>query len=97
MPVQVMYVVLMVGMASVTIPTPRTRREPDVSGLIGRIVLAVVIAVIVGLLCVLLGGVLITLNVPIAETVGGWLKQYGLVLGVLAGLWYFFTHGGIAP
>lgn len=65
--------------------------------LIGRIVLAVVIAVIVGLLCILLGSILITLNIPIAETVGGWLKQWGFVLGVLAGLWYFFTHGGLAP
>lgn len=58
--------------------------------MIGRVVLAVVVAVVVGLLCILLGGILVTLQVPIAVTVGGFLVQWGWVLGVLAGLWYFF-------
>jgi hypothetical protein len=61
--------------------------------LIGRIVLAVIVAVIVGLLLVLLGAVLVTLNVPIAETVGKFLQTYGFAIGVLVGLWYFFTNG----
>ena len=67
------------------------------SGLIGRIVLAVVIAVIVTLACILLGGILVTLKVEVAKTVGDFLQTYGAVIGVLAGLWYFFTHGGLAP
>lgn len=64
-------------------------------GLIGRIVLAVVIAVIVTLACFLLGGILVTLKVEIAATVGDFLKAWGAVLGVVAGLWYFFTNGGL--
>jgi hypothetical protein len=58
--------------------------------MISRIVLAVVVAVAVGLGCMLLGGILASLNVPIAVTVGSWLTSYGWVLGVLVGLWYFF-------
>jgi len=65
-------------------------------GLIGRIVLAVVVAVIVTLACILLGSILLTLRVAIAETIGGWLRDYGTVLGVLAGLWYFFSGGSIS-
>ena len=64
------------------------------TGLIGRIVLAVIIAVVVGLVLVgLLGPILITLHVPIASTVGGFFVDFGWALGVLAGLWFFFTGG----
>ena len=62
------------------------------SGLIGRIVLAVVIAVIVTLACILLGGILVTLKVEVAKTVGDFLQNFAAVIGVLAGLWYFFTR-----
>jgi hypothetical protein len=59
--------------------------------MIARIVIAVVIAVVVGLLLVaLLGPILVSLAVPIAVTVGDFFVKYGWVLGVLAGLWYFF-------
>jgi len=61
--------------------------------LISRIVRAVVIAVAVGLVCILLGLVLGSLNVPITDTIGSFLKQWGWVIGVLAGLWYFFFEG----
>lgn len=58
--------------------------------MIGRVVLAVVVAVVVTLLCILLGGILATLGIPIAVTVGNFLEKYGPAIGVLAGLWYFF-------
>ena len=67
------------------------------TGLIGRIVLAVIIAVIVTLLCILLGTILVTLKIDIAVKVGDFFQTYGAVIGVLAGLWYFFTHGGVSP
>lgn len=57
-----------------------------------QIILAVVVAVVVTLACVLLGGILITLKVDIAQTIGEFLKSYSGVLGVLAGLWFFFTN-----
>lgn len=59
---------------------------------IGRAVLAVVVAVVVGIvLTALLGPILNTLKVPIATTLGDFFVNYGFVIGVLAGLWYFFA------
>ncbi len=56
-----------------------------------RLILAVVVAVVVTLACYLLGSILDTLKVQIAITIGDFLKTYGGVLGVLAGLWHFFA------
>jgi len=64
-------------------------------GLLARIALAVVVAIAVGLACILLGGILGSLGVPPAETVGHFLTAYGWVIGILAGLWYFFSGGSI--
>ncbi len=61
--------------------------------MIARLVLAVVVAVVVGLVCILLGDILSTLKVPIAVTIGDFLSAWGWVIGVLAGLWYFFSGG----
>lgn len=64
--------------------------------MISRVVLTVVVAVVVGLVCILLGSILITLQVPIAVTIGGFLAVWGWVLGVLAGLWFFFRGGTLS-
>jgi hypothetical protein len=64
---------------------------------ITRIVLAVVIAVVVTIVLVgLLGPILETLKVEIATTIGRFFVSWGAVIGVLAGLWYFFAGGGIS-
>lgn len=60
--------------------------------MIRRLILSVVVAVVVTLGCYLLGAILHTLKVEIAVTIGDFLKTYGSVFGVLAGLWYFFTN-----
>jgi hypothetical protein len=66
--------------------------------MITRIVLAVLIAVLVGIgLMAFLGPALITLNVPIAEVIGRAFREYGWTLGVVAGLWYFLRGGGFRP
>lgn len=65
--------------------------------MLSRLVLSVVVAVLVTLGCMLLGAILITLKVEIASTIGNWLRTYGSVLGVLAGLWYFFAGSSIWP
>jgi len=57
-----------------------------------KLILAVVVAVAVGLGCILLGGILASLNVPPAEAVGHFLSAYAWVLGVLAGLWFYFAR-----
>lgn len=59
--------------------------------MLSRLVLAVVVAVVVTLACALLGAILSSLDVTIAVTIGGWLKQYDAVLGILAGLYWFFS------
>lgn len=61
--------------------------------MIRRIALAVVIAVGVTLACYLLGAVLAALSIPIAVTIGNFIKDWGGVIGILAGLWYYFTEG----
>lgn len=62
------------------------------AGLIPRLVIAVVVAVIVGLvLVVFLGPIMVTLKVPIAVTIGDALIAWGWVIGVLAGLLFFFS------
>jgi hypothetical protein len=60
--------------------------------MISRLVLALVVAIVVGLGCTfLLGPILASLPVPIAGFVGGFLETWGWTLGVLAGLWKFFS------
>lgn len=59
--------------------------------MIPRLVMAVVVAVAVTLGCFLLGAILVTLKVDVAVTVGNFLKTYGGVLGVLAGIAHFFS------
>lgn len=57
------------------------------------IVLAVIVAIAVTLACILLGVILVALEVSIAVAVGGFLRQWAGVIGVLAGLWYFLAGG----
>lgn len=58
--------------------------------MLSRVILAVVVAVVVTLACVLVGGILETLKVAVAVTVGDFLKDFAGVIGTLAGLWFFF-------
>jgi ABC-type polysaccharide/polyol phosphate export permease len=59
--------------------------------MLSRLILAVVIAVIVTLACTLVGAILISLGVAIATTIGDFLRSYSAALGVLSGLWYYFS------
>ena len=61
--------------------------------MIAKLILSVVVAVVVGLVCLLLGSILASLSVPIATTIGDFLARWAWVIGILAGLWYFFTGG----
>ena len=61
--------------------------------MIAKLALAVVVAVVVTLGCFLLGGILDALKVQVAITIGDFLKSYGSVIGILAGIWYFFAGG----
>jgi hypothetical protein len=66
--------------------------------MIARLVLALVVAIVVGLgLSALLGPILASMDVPIAVVIGTFFIKWGWVLGVLAGLWYFFAGGFSLP
>lgn len=66
--------------------------------MIARLVLAVVIAVVVGIgLTALLGPILVSIHAPIAVVVGHFFIAWGWALGLLAGLWYFFAGGFNLP
>jgi hypothetical protein len=59
--------------------------------MLARIVLAVVVAIAVTLACIFIGAVISTIDVAIAVTVGDFLKKFGAAIGILAGIWYFFS------
>ena len=61
--------------------------------MIGRIINAVVIGALVGLGCLLLGMILVSLDIPPVEAVGKFLEQWCWVIGVLVGLLTFFRGG----
>lgn len=61
--------------------------------MVRRIVLAVIVAVVVTLGCILLGMLLGAINIAVAATIGGFLERYSAAIGILAGLWYFFKGG----
>lgn len=63
--------------------------------MIEAIIIAVLIAAVVGfLLVVVLGPILQMLKVPIVVFIGGILIAWGWAIGVVVGLFYFFDHGG---
>ncbi len=62
------------------------------NALLKNLILSVVVACAVTLGCILLGVILESLKVQIAVVIGGFLAGYSAILGVLAGLWWFFTH-----
>lgn len=63
--------------------------------MIESIVIAVIIAIIVGALLVyLLGPVIKSLPAPIAQIVGDFFVTWGWGIGILAGLLYFFSGSG---
>ncbi len=59
--------------------------------MIRKLVLALVVAVAVTIGLLLLGAILVTLKVDIAITIGNFFKQWGSVIGILAGIWYMFS------
>jgi len=59
--------------------------------MLSRIILSVIVAVVVTLACYLVGAILTTLRVDIAVTIGVFLQSWGSVIGILSGLWYFFS------
>lgn len=64
--------------------------------MIGKLVLAAVVGAATGLACILIGMLLVSLNIPPIEAIGHFLNQWAWVIGVLAGLWYFFAGGGFS-
>lgn len=63
---------------------------------IGRLILAVIVGVITAIVLVgLVGPLLVDLKIDFAVTVGKFFVQWGSVLGLVAGLWFYFKGGAI--
>lgn len=58
-----------------------------------RIGYAIVVGIIVGLVCLFLGVILATLDVPPVTAIAKFLTQWAWPIGVLAGLLWFFGNG----
>jgi hypothetical protein len=58
---------------------------------IEHIVIALIIAIVVGLLCILVGKLLKAMSVPPAAAAGDFLETYAWAIGLVAGLWAFVT------
>ena len=65
--------------------------------MIARLVMAVVVAAVVGLACLLIGSLLASLGIPPAAAVGSFLVRWAWPIGILAGLWQFFAGGFSLP
>lgn len=64
--------------------------------MLNRVVLAILVGAIVWLVCLFGGGLLATLAIPPIVFIGKFLQTWAYVIGVLAGLWYFFAGGGVS-
>lgn len=65
-----------------------------------KLILAIVVAVVVTLGLLLLGQILVSVSndpTSLLVTIGNFFKSYGSLLGILAGLWFFFTDGFRLP
>jgi hypothetical protein len=60
-----------------------------------RIMYSIGCGIIVTLISYLLGVVLA--GIAPLEGIGVFLQAYAAVIGLLAGIWYFFTHGNVRP
>ena len=58
---------------------------------IENVVIAIIVACVIGLLCVLFGRILQATGVPPVAAVGGFFEQYAWAIGILAGLWALVT------
>ena len=61
--------------------------------LVARLAIALVAAIVVWLVCFFSGGLMGLMNVPIAAYVGSFLREFAVVLAILAFLWAFFRGG----
>lgn len=59
--------------------------------MIGRIIVAILIGVVVWLVCIFGGALLVSLGVPVLKTLGNLLRDYAVIIGVLAAALAFFT------
>lgn len=59
-----------------------------------RLILAIVIFVVVGLVLVyLLGPLLLAMGLPFVNIIGEFFVRWGWLLALAAGIWHFFTSG----
>lgn len=60
-----------------------------------RLVSALVVAIAVTLGVILVAVILLTVGLDITQAIGGFLKRFAGVIGILAGVWYFIKGGNL--
>lgn len=64
--------------------------------MLGRAVLAALVAAVVGLvLQFLLGPLLVMIATPPTQLLGGFLETFAWLIAIVCGIWYFFAKGGL--
>lgn len=63
--------------------------------MLARIIWACIYGVVAWLICVFVGGLLVTTGVPIAVFVGGFLVQWAVVISILVAIAHFFGGGAL--
>ena len=62
--------------------------------MLGRIVTAIIVGIVVGLACALVGGLLVSVSTfGWVNVLGDWLQRYAALFGLLAAGWYYFAGG----
>lgn len=56
-----------------------------------KLILAVVVGVLTTLVCLFVGGLLLTMEVSWVVATGAFLKTFAGLLGLMAALWHFFA------
>lgn len=56
-----------------------------------RIILAIIVGVVTALVLLLLGNIFSEIGLDWVQAIGRFLKTYSSLIGLLAGLWYYFN------
>ena len=56
-----------------------------------RLILAVIVGIVTFIVLYVVGALLATVDVTWVSTLGSLLKQFSSLLGLIAGVWYYFT------
>ncbi len=60
--------------------------------MIVKIFQSILVAIVVFLACIFLGGLLELINIDFVEYIGEFIQKFALVFAIIAGLWFYFGN-----